>query len=55
MFLLCQVDLNQSAESIHNFIRGCDKVPGAWIEINGEVHVLYNIVYNDHVDMFMCM
>lgn len=36
-----KVDLNQSAETIHNFIRGCDKVPGAWIEINGEKVTLF--------------
>lgn len=40
---LLQVDLNQSAETIHNFIRGCDKVPGAWIEINGEVDKIWNL------------
>ncbi|KAK3103669.1 hypothetical protein FSP39_020897 [Pinctada imbricata] len=31
-----KIDFNQPASSIHNFIRGCDKVPGAWAEINGE-------------------
>ena len=32
-----QIKWNQSAEDIHNFIRGNDKVPGAWTTINGEV------------------
>ncbi|KAJ8302046.1 hypothetical protein KUTeg_021033, partial [Tegillarca granosa] len=31
-----QIKWDQSAEDIHNFIRGCDKVPGAWTTINGE-------------------
>ena len=26
-----------SAQDIHNFIRGNDKVPGAWITLGGEV------------------
>ena len=34
-----QLDLNMSGQDIHNFIRGNDKVPGAWININGEVCV----------------
>ena len=32
-----QINWNQSAQEIHNFIRGNDKVPGAWTTINGEV------------------
>lgn len=32
-----QIDWNQSAEAIHNWIRGNDKVPGAWAEVDGQV------------------
>ncbi|XP_005090853.1 cytosolic 10-formyltetrahydrofolate dehydrogenase [Aplysia californica] len=31
-----QINWDQSAQDIHNFIRGNDKVPGAWTKINGE-------------------
>lgn len=31
-----QINWDQSAQDIHNFIRGNDKVPGAWTLINGE-------------------
>ncbi|XP_040214929.1 cytosolic 10-formyltetrahydrofolate dehydrogenase [Rana temporaria] len=30
-----KIHWDQSAEAIHNFIRGNDKVPGAWTEVNG--------------------
>ncbi len=30
----------QPAEVIHNWIRGHDKVPGAWVVIDGKVHYL---------------
>ncbi|XP_053325425.1 cytosolic 10-formyltetrahydrofolate dehydrogenase [Spea bombifrons] len=30
-----KINWDQSAEEIHNFIRGNDKVPGAWAEIDG--------------------
>uniref|UniRef100_A0A8C9SLB3 10-formyltetrahydrofolate dehydrogenase n=1 Tax=Scleropages formosus TaxID=113540 RepID=A0A8C9SLB3_SCLFO len=36
-----KVNLAQPAEAIHNWIRGHDKVPGAWITINGQVVTLY--------------
>lgn len=36
-----QINWNQSAQSLHNFIRGNDKVPGAWTIINGEVTKIY--------------
>ncbi|XP_071083635.1 cytosolic 10-formyltetrahydrofolate dehydrogenase-like isoform X2 [Haliotis cracherodii] len=36
-----QVNMDQSAEAIHNYIRGNDKVPGAWTTINGERVTLY--------------
>lgn len=28
-----------SAEAIHNWIRGHDKVPGAWVAIDGKVRI----------------
>ena len=39
------------ARDIHNFIRGNDKVPGAWITINGEVrqHLLLQCVDVTHM------
>lgn len=36
-----KIDLNQTGWGIHNFIRGNDKVPGAWTEIDGEKVTLY--------------
>ncbi|XP_068238222.1 cytosolic 10-formyltetrahydrofolate dehydrogenase isoform X1 [Palaemon carinicauda] len=33
---LCKVDWNQSAEALHNFIRGLDSSPGAWTVIDGQ-------------------
>lgn len=32
-----QIDWNQTAEALHNWIRGNDKVPGAWAEVDGQV------------------
>uniref|UniRef100_A0A3Q0RRM3 10-formyltetrahydrofolate dehydrogenase n=1 Tax=Amphilophus citrinellus TaxID=61819 RepID=A0A3Q0RRM3_AMPCI len=36
-----KVDLAQPAEAIHNWIRGHDKVPGAWTVIDGQSVILY--------------
>jgi len=36
-----EIKWDQSGESIHNFIRGNDKVPGAWTNIDGERVTLY--------------
>ncbi|XP_076153215.1 mitochondrial 10-formyltetrahydrofolate dehydrogenase isoform X2 [Alosa pseudoharengus] len=36
-----KVNLAQSAEAIHNWIRGHDKVPGAWTVIDGQTVTLY--------------
>uniref|UniRef100_A0A4W4E6X8 10-formyltetrahydrofolate dehydrogenase n=1 Tax=Electrophorus electricus TaxID=8005 RepID=A0A4W4E6X8_ELEEL len=35
------IDWNQSAEAIHNWIRGNDKVPGAWAEVDGKNVTFY--------------
>lgn len=36
-----EIDWDQPAASLHNFIRGNDKIPGAWCKINGEKVTLY--------------
>ena len=36
-----EINWGGSAEEVHNFIRGHDKVPGAWTSVNGEVGMLY--------------
>uniref|UniRef100_A0A4W4E8U4 10-formyltetrahydrofolate dehydrogenase n=1 Tax=Electrophorus electricus TaxID=8005 RepID=A0A4W4E8U4_ELEEL len=36
-----KIDWNQSAEAIHNWIRGNDKVPGAWAEVDGKNVTFY--------------
>ena len=34
-----KINWDQTALQLHNFIRGNDKIPGAWTSINGEVCV----------------
>lgn len=34
-----QINWEQPAEAIHNWIRGNDKVPGAWTEACGQVRL----------------
>uniref|UniRef100_A0A8C5ZSZ3 10-formyltetrahydrofolate dehydrogenase n=1 Tax=Marmota marmota marmota TaxID=9994 RepID=A0A8C5ZSZ3_MARMA len=36
-----EISWDQSAEVLHNWIRGHDKVPGAWSEINGQMVTFY--------------
>ncbi|KAF6117297.1 aldehyde dehydrogenase 1 family member L2 [Phyllostomus discolor] len=36
-----EISWDQSAEVLHNWIRGHDKVPGAWTEINGQRVTFY--------------
>ncbi|XP_035113344.2 mitochondrial 10-formyltetrahydrofolate dehydrogenase isoform X1 [Callithrix jacchus] len=36
-----EISWNWSAEVLHNWIRGHDKVPGAWTEINGQMVTFY--------------
>lgn len=41
---LAEIDwakVGQKGESLHNFIRGCDKVPGAWTTIDGQKVIFY--------------
>lgn len=33
---LCKINWDQSAEAIHNFIRGLDSSPGAWTVMDGK-------------------
>uniref|UniRef100_A0A674D4L4 10-formyltetrahydrofolate dehydrogenase n=1 Tax=Salmo trutta TaxID=8032 RepID=A0A674D4L4_SALTR len=35
------IDWNQSAQALHNWIRGNDKVPGAWAEVDGQKVTFY--------------
>nr|XP_055045894.1 mitochondrial 10-formyltetrahydrofolate dehydrogenase isoform X2 [Misgurnus anguillicaudatus] len=37
-----KVNMAQSAQAIHNWIRGHDKVPGAWVNIDGKPVTLYS-------------
>lgn len=39
-----QIDWNQPGQNIHNFIRGMDKVPGAWTQIDGQVYTTYDCI-----------
>lgn len=43
LWLFLQVNMAQPAEAIHNWIRGHDKVPGAWIVIDGKVRFICNM------------
>jgi len=36
-----QINWDQPAEKLHNFIRGNDKVPGAWADVGGEKVTFY--------------
>ncbi|KAG7275905.1 hypothetical protein CRUP_009594 [Coryphaenoides rupestris] len=36
-----KIDWNQPAEAIHNWIRGNDKVPGAWALVDGQMVTFY--------------
>ena len=38
---LCKINLEQTAERIHNFIRGLDSVPGAWCVLEGKETKLF--------------
>ncbi|MCS6968843.1 MAG: methionyl-tRNA formyltransferase [Cytophagales bacterium] len=40
----CQIDFQQSAESIFNLVRGLNPQPGAWAEINGKTYKIYSVI-----------
>uniref|UniRef100_A0AAQ6IJW1 10-formyltetrahydrofolate dehydrogenase n=1 Tax=Anabas testudineus TaxID=64144 RepID=A0AAQ6IJW1_ANATE len=42
------IDWNQSAEALHNWIRGNDKVPGAWAEVDGRKVTFYGSILVDN-------
>jgi methionyl-tRNA formyltransferase len=33
----CEIDFSQKAEAVHNFVRGMNPFPGAWMRLNGKV------------------
>ena len=35
-----QIDWDKPALALHNFVRGNDKLPGAWSNIDGKVHII---------------
>ena len=45
---IAHIDWSQSAQAVHNFIRGSDRAPGAWSEINGERVTLLASTRSDH-------
>uniref|UniRef100_A0A8C7WFI2 10-formyltetrahydrofolate dehydrogenase n=1 Tax=Oncorhynchus mykiss TaxID=8022 RepID=A0A8C7WFI2_ONCMY len=47
-----KVNLAQPAEAIHNWIRGHDKVPGAWAVIDGQVRSLKHTLAHTHTLTF---
>jgi len=44
---LAEVDFGMDALSLHNFIRGNDKIPGAWAEVDGQKINLYGCKFID--------
>ena len=42
---VAEIDWNQPALKLHNFIRGSDKIPGAWSRIDGQV-CMYKLPYS---------
>ncbi|XP_061639774.1 cytosolic 10-formyltetrahydrofolate dehydrogenase isoform X1 [Phyllopteryx taeniolatus] len=43
-----KINWNHSAEALHNWIRGNDKVPGAWAEIDGQKVTFYGSTLVDN-------
>ncbi|KAG5836104.1 hypothetical protein ANANG_G00251050 [Anguilla anguilla] len=43
-----KIDWNQTAEALHNWIRGNDKVPGAWAEVDGQKVTFYGSTLVDN-------
>uniref|UniRef100_A0A5F8GXY6 10-formyltetrahydrofolate dehydrogenase n=1 Tax=Monodelphis domestica TaxID=13616 RepID=A0A5F8GXY6_MONDO len=43
-----KINWDQPAEAIHNWIRGNDKVPGAWTEANGQMLTFFGSTLNDN-------
>ncbi|XP_052084135.1 cytosolic 10-formyltetrahydrofolate dehydrogenase-like isoform X1 [Mytilus californianus] len=47
---LTEIKFDQSAQDVHNFIRGCDKVPGAWATVNGQNVTLFGSRVWDRIE-----
>jgi formyltetrahydrofolate dehydrogenase len=45
-----RLDLSKPARAVHNFIRGCDRVPGAWIVVEGQQVSLFGSTCKGAVD-----
>ncbi|CAH0996401.1 Methionyl-tRNA formyltransferase [Emticicia aquatica] len=46
----CQIDWNQPAEKIHNFVRGLSPYPAAWTLLNGKSCKIYQTSIGESVD-----
>uniref|UniRef100_A0A6Q2XLJ9 10-formyltetrahydrofolate dehydrogenase n=1 Tax=Esox lucius TaxID=8010 RepID=A0A6Q2XLJ9_ESOLU len=44
-----KIDWNQPSQALHNWIRGNDKVPGAWAEIDGQKITFYGSTLVDNI------
>ncbi|CAG2215509.1 ALDH1L [Mytilus edulis] len=47
---LTEIKFDQTAQDVHNFIRGCDKVPGAWATVNGQNVTLFGSRVWDRIE-----
>lgn len=45
---IARIDWSEGAQSVHNFIRGSDRAPGAWSEVGGERVTLLGSTRSDH-------
>jgi methionyl-tRNA formyltransferase len=41
----CQINFNQSAKQVYDFVRGLSPIPTAWAEIKGKIYKIYKIKY----------
>ena len=44
---LAEMDFSKEALAMHNFIRGNDKIPGAWCKVDGQTITLYGSKFMD--------
>ena len=45
---IARIDWSQDAQTVHNFIRGSDRAPGAWSEVGGQRVTLLGSTCSDH-------
>ena len=45
---IARIDWSQDAQTVHNFIRGSDRAPGAWSEVGGQRVTLLGSTRSDH-------